>query len=190
MSEETKQSEEEAKEKEKTQAEKDYDEAKERLKDKDVAQAANLFHNALLGFEEENNENGVANSLDQLGDICFERGDFDKAEAHYQKAYAIVEKVVDRFSLLSLNKKLAKTSHQKKDYDKAISLYLDLLDEYSALNNPQGSVNTFEIMSAIFLEKGDKAGAIDALKTAASIHAGFGHKKDYQELLDKAAKIQ
>ena len=47
-------------------AQQDYDKGRECLNNKEIAQAANLFHNALLGYEESGNVNGIANASDKL----------------------------------------------------------------------------------------------------------------------------
>lgn len=180
----------EAVEEEKSQAQQDYEMGQEFLKNNDIAQAANAFHNALVGYEQENNENGIANASDKLGDICSDRGDFEKALQHYEKAYTICEKHSDRFSLFSIEKKKAKLMYDTKEYDKAINMYLDVLDEYSALRNPQGSVDTLETLAEIYLKNGNKAKAADSYRMAASIHKDFKHKKHAAELLQKAEEVE
>ncbi len=51
-------------------AQTDYNKGKELRQAGDDAQAASCFHNALIGFEQNGDEKGVANASDQLGDIC------------------------------------------------------------------------------------------------------------------------
>ena len=85
------------KQEEKTQAQQDYEAGQEFLKDEDIAQAANAFHNALIGFEQEENEHGIANASDKLGDICSERGETEKALEHFDRAYTLCTKNFDRF---------------------------------------------------------------------------------------------
>lgn len=164
-------------EKEKTQAQQDYESGQEFLKNEDLGQAANAFHNALIEYEQEKNENGIANASDKLGDICAQKGEFEKALEQYDRAYTICEKHSDRFSLFSIEKKKAKLMYDAEEYDKAISMYLDILDEYSALSNPQGSVDTLEILAEIYLKKGAREKAADAYNMAASIHRKFKHQR-------------
>ena len=174
----------------KSQAQQDYEAGQEFLKNDDAAQAANSFHNAMIGFEKDGDENGIANASDKLVDICAERGDYEKALAHLERAYKICNKHSDRFSLFSLERKKAMLVHQKGDLDKAIELYLDVLDEFSALRNPQGSVDTLDTLAGIYIEKGEKEKAADAYRMAASIHKSFKHPKQVEELLAKAAELE
>jgi len=51
----------------------DYNKGKELRAAGDEAQAASFFHNALVGFEQNGDDQGVANASDQLGDICAAR---------------------------------------------------------------------------------------------------------------------
>ena len=174
---------------EKSQARLEYEAGQDQLKDSHYANAANSFHNALIGFEQEEDENGVANASSMLGDICASRGDTEMALEHYDRAYKICEKHSDRFSLFDIEKKRAKLMHDAGRYDKAIELYIGVLDEYSALSNPQGSVDTLETLAALYIKKGDKEKAADTYKMAASIHKNFKHTMHAQTLLDKAEEV-
>lgn len=177
-------------EKEKSQAQLDYEAGQEFLKNLEPAQAANAFHNALITFELEGNEIGVANAADKLGDICAARGDVATAMTHYDRTYAICQKHSDRFSLFSIEKKKAKLMYDAKDYEQAIRLYSEVLDEYGALRNPQGSVDTLEILAEIYLAKGDTERAADAYRTVAAIHKSFKHSRHAEKFLEKAAAIE
>jgi len=178
------------KQEEKSQGQQDYEKGQEFLKNCDIAQAANAFHNALLEFEQENNENGVANASDKLGDICGGRGDVEMALKHFDRAYAICEKHADWSSLFSLEKKKAKLMYDAKEYDKAINMYLEVLDEYSTLRNPKGAVETLETLAEIYLKKGARQEAADAYRAAAGIHQSFKHSRHAQELMDKAKAVE
>ncbi|MFA7346468.1 MAG: tetratricopeptide repeat protein [Desulfurivibrionaceae bacterium] len=175
---------------EKSQAQLDYEAGQEFLKNLEPAQAANAFHNALIAFELEGNENGVANASDKLGDICAARGDVATAMTHYDRAYGVCQKHSDRFSLFAIEKKKAKLMYDAKDYDQAIRLYSEVLDEYGALRNPQGSVDTLETLAEIYLAKGDKNRAADAYRTVAAIHKSFKHSRHAEKFLEKAAEVE
>jgi len=175
---------------EKSQAQLDYEAGQEFLKNLEPAQAANAFHNALIAFELEGNENGIANAADKLGDICAKRGDLTMAFSHYDRVYAICQKHTDRFSLFSIEKKKAKLMYEAKEYDQAIRLYNEVLDEYGALRNPQGSVDTLEILAEIYLAKGEKNKAADAYRTIAAIHQSFKHSRHAEKFLQKAAETE
>jgi len=174
---------------EKSPAQQDYDRGREFMSNNDPVQAANLFHNALIGFEQGGDENGVANATDKLGDLCLEKKDYAKAIEHYRRAYAICEKAADEFSLTALNKKIARAQCGLADFDAAINIHLDLMETYRIYNNPGKVVETLETLAEIYLQKGDRDAAIDALRVAANIHNGFNHKRHAQALLDKAAEI-
>ena len=174
--------------KEITQA--DYISGKQFLVNKDYAQAANAFHNALISFEQSGNNEGIANANDKLGDACLARDDFAKALAHFEKSMEICVKLDDPMSIRSLTKKIALCNRGLKDYDAALEIYLDLLDEYMKQTNPQSSVETLQKLAEIYQEKGDIAKAVDSYKTAASIHTNFGHKNYAKKLMDKAEALE
>jgi tetratricopeptide (TPR) repeat protein len=82
-------------------ARKDYLEGRKLYSQGEYAQAALAFHNALRGFEEQGDEQGVANAADRLGDACLAREEYAMAIANNRRAFAVCEKEEDSFSQLS-----------------------------------------------------------------------------------------
>ena len=168
----------------------DYDQGKELRQAGDEALAASCFHNALVGFEQDNNEKGIANASDQLGDICAAREEHEKAIIHYQRAYDICDKENDRFSLVSLLKKMVISRKTLKQYDEAIKTYLNVIDIYSGYNNPAGSVATMEELAELYLEIGERQKSADTYRTIASIHKNFKHNLLAKEFIEKATQVE
>ncbi len=177
-------------EEEKSLAQKDYDAGQQFLENGDTGQAANSFHNAYMGFKEENNLHGVAKAADKLGDVCMMQGKYDLAMKHFNVAQKICTDDYDRFSLFVLDKKIAEIFYRTKDYHKAISQYLDILDTYQDHNDPEGAVKTLETMAEIYTEMGEKKKAADSYLVAASIHRNFKHKNFAAKLEKKAAELE
>ena len=173
----------------KSRAQLDYDEGRGYVERGEAALAAVALHNALRGFEEENNLEGVANASNQLGHACLLREEFDKAILHYKKAWEICEELEDHISLLSVAKQLATAHKGLGEYREALDLCLDLLDSYQKNNDPQNSVDILERMAEIYEASGEELRAADAYKTAASIHANFNHSAMAEALREKAAKL-
>lgn len=176
--------------KQKTQAQQDYEKGQEHLKNKDVAQAAASFHNAFLGFEQDGDENGMANAADKLGDICLEKEDFSQAITYFDKAYAICKKHEDRFSLFALERKMARVYAGSGDYSKAIAAYVGIVDEFNALRDPRGAVETLETLAEVYLKLADKSQAADCYRTIASIHKNYRHNNYYATYMEKATAIE
>lgn len=177
-------------EKPKSQAQQDYEKGQEHVRNKDLPLAAAAFHNALLGFEQESDENGMANAFDKLGDICLERMEFTKAIAYFDKAYAICKSHRDRFSLFSLERKMARVYAESGDYAKAIAAYVDVVDEFNALRDPRGAVETLETLAEVYLKLADKANAADCYRTIASIHKHYRHNNFYATYMEKATVVE
>ena len=62
-----------------SQPQKDYEEGRGYVERGEPALAAVSLHNALQGFEEEGNKEGVANASNQLGHACLQRKEYEKA---------------------------------------------------------------------------------------------------------------
>ena len=178
------------KEEPKDPAQIDYEEGLQFLQNQSYGQAANALHNALVGFEKDGNEEGIANAKDKLGDVCLAQQEYEKAVSYYQEVFDICRKFDDLMSLLALRKKLIHCYRGLKEYDKAIQTYLELLDFYEAMNNPASSVETMVNMAETYVEKGDVKNAVDALETAAAIHANFQHNRQAEKLRVRAQELR
>jgi len=169
---------------------KDYLEGRKFFGNGDYAQAAQAFHNALRGFEEQGNEQGVANAADRLGDTCLARDEYAMALANYQRSYAICEKEDDSLSLLALNKKMAAAYRKLGDREKALELLYDMLEHYRLTQNPKGAVEILIVMAEIYREQGDKVRSADAYRSVASIHSRFKHARLADEFNQLAAALE
>ncbi len=171
-------------------ARKDYIEGRKFFTNGDYSQAALAFHNALRGFEEQGDEQGVANAADRLGDTCLAREEYAMALANYQRASVICEKEDDSFSQLALNKKMAVAYRKLGDREKALELLYDMLEHYRLTQNPKGAVEILIVIAEIYSEQGDKTKAADAYRSVASIHARFKHSRLAEEFNQRAAALE
>jgi tetratricopeptide (TPR) repeat protein len=171
-------------------AKKDYLEGRKLYGNGEYAQAAIAFHNALLAFEEQGNQAGVANASDRLGDACLARDEYAMAIANYQRASAICEKEDDSFSVLALNKKMAVAYRKLGDQAKALELLYDMLEHYRLTNNPKGAVETLTAIAETYSEQGEHLKAADTFRSVASIHARFKHPRLAEEFNQRAASLE
>lgn len=177
------------KQEDKSQARLDYAAGLEFLKNGETAQAANMFHNALIGFEQEKDINGIANATDKLGDICAERRDFDKALQHYDRVIDICQDQGDSISVFSIDKKKAKLHADCGKHKEAINMYLDIMDQYNAMRNPQGTVDTLETLAQVYVDAGKREKAADCYRTAASIHEKYKHRQHAENFMKRADEL-
>lgn len=168
----------------------DYENGKKFLGAGDLGQAAAAFHNALIGFEQKNDERGIANASNQMGDVCAQRRDYESALKHFERAHAICERLQDPFSAVAVQKKIAQARRGMKQFDEAVKTYLDVLDAYRDFKNPDGAVKILNELAETYLQKGDRGNAVDCYRTAASIHANFKHSREAKSLLDKAKALE
>lgn len=173
----------------KSQARKDYESGVSHLGNKEYGMAANALHNALVGWEEDDNQNGIANACDKMGDLLTEKEEYDKALGYYDRAYEICTKDFDRYSLIALENKKANVFAKLGRYSEAIDLYLELFDEYSGNRDPANTVAILETLSELYISNEQKEKAADCFKLMASIHLNYKHKKESEECEAKAAEL-
>lgn len=168
----------------------EYEEGKKCLAAAQYGQAAVALHNALVAYEERQDEAGVANASNQLGHVCFAREDFDNALLHYQRAYSIVSRENDRMSMLAVLKTIAETQAKKALFQEAIDTSFEMLDLYRDNRDPQGTVNTLEMIADIYIAAGQNKKAADTYRTIASVHRNFKHQKIADSFLEKAETLE
>ncbi len=168
----------------------DYKAGREFFNQGEYAQAAYSFHNALKGFEEQGNEQGIANASDRFGDVCVAREEYTMALDHYQRALAICEKENDIFSTVSLNRKIAGVYKRLGELERSLNILFDVFDHYSQLRDPGGTVEILEVIAEIYTEQGSLDKAADALRTIAGIHANFKHTRQAQEFEERARQLE
>lgn len=168
----------------------DYKAGREFLAKGEYAQAAMALHNALRGFEEQGNEQGVANAADRLGDVCMAREEYRLALEHFQRAKDICEKQQEIFSIAALNRKKAVSHRRLGELDQALTLLFDLFDHESQLRNPKGTVEVLEAIAEVYLEQGERQKGADALRTIATIHSNFKHTRLAGEYENRARQAE
>ncbi len=172
-----------------SQAQIDYDEGRGYAERGESALAAASLYNALRGFEEEDNKEGMANASNQLGHVCLQRDEFEKALTNYQNAWKICEELDDHLSLQAISLQLVPVYKGLKDFRKALDVCLELIDSYQASNDPKGTVRVLEMMAEVYLASGDREKAADTYNTVASIHSNFKHHKIAESYREKAVEL-
>ena len=168
---------------------KEYEEGKQFFESGNLSQAAVALHNAFVGFEEKDDEIGIANASNMLGKVCLARGDNEIALKHFERAFTICDKSNDRMSIVAVLKELIKVYRALQQNDKVITTCLDLLDHYQDNRDPQGTVTTLEEMAVTYASMHEKSKAADAYRTIASIHQNFKHEKMAAKFLKKADEL-
>lgn len=168
----------------------DYIRGRERYTAGDFTEAASCFHNALKGFEEQEDEQGVANAIDRLGDTCMAKEEYALALDQYNRAKVFCEKEEDSFSILSLHKKMAVCHRKLGQLDETLALLYDMLEHYQLTKNPKGVVEILLVMAEVFVEMGKITEAADTYRTIASVHSGFKHQRLAEEFTKRAEDLE
>ncbi len=168
----------------------DYEEGKKFLENGNATQAAVALHNALVGYKERDDKNGIANASNQIGKVCLHREEFEKAKQHFDCAWEICDDLGDPASLLALLRQYTQVYIGMAQYDKAIEACIDLLGRYQDNNDPRGSVETLEKIAEIYLKAQETKKAADTYRTIASIHANFKHDTIAEGFMKMAQQLE
>lgn len=169
---------------------KEYQDGLGFLQKQEFGQAAVAFHNALVEYEQRQDQAGIANASNQLGHLCLMRQEYEAALKHYLRVRGVCENANDRMSVIAVLQKIVAAHKGLKQYDEAIAACLDMLDQYHDNRDPQGTVVTLETIAEIYLEAGNKEKAGDTFRTIGSIHKNFRHDSLAAKYFEKAAGLQ
>ncbi|HHB76739.1 MAG TPA: tetratricopeptide repeat protein [Desulfobulbus sp.] len=150
------------------------------------SEAALSFHNALKGFEEQGDEQGIANALDRIGDTCMAKEEYEIALENFKRSLTICEKEDDSFSALSLHKKMAACYRKLGRFTEALELLYDMIEHYQLTKNPKGVVEILLVTAEVYVQQGRISEAADAYRTISSIHANFKHQRLAKEFAGRA----
>lgn len=168
---------------------KEYEAGREFVTRQEYGQAAAALHNALVGFEEMQDEVGIANASNQLGHVCLARNDHQGAHNHYQRALLICQKSNDRMSILAVLKKIVEAYKGLKQYDKVLATCLDMIDHYQDNRDVPGTISALEEMADAYMAIGQREKAADVYRTIGGIHKNFRHDTTAAAFMEKAAKV-
>lgn len=168
----------------------EYKHGKALLERDETGPAAMALHNALVGFQEKNDENGIANASHQMALTCIKCHEYDNALLHLERAEKICDKLGDPMSLVALSKQFIVVYTATKQYKQAIERCLGLLDHYKGNNDPKGSVEIMERMAEIYQQSRDIDKAASAYGTIASIHRNYKHYNIAAEYQKKADELK
>jgi tetratricopeptide (TPR) repeat protein len=168
----------------------EYEAGKKALAAGNYGEAAVSLHNALVSFQEKNDQPGTANASNQLGLLCLARKDYATASSHFETALAICEEVGDQASVAAIRRSLVESLSGERLFPQAVDHCLDLLDLYAANNDPQNSVMVLEMLAEVYIASGETDRAADTLRTAASIHRNFRHQSMADDFLRRADALE
>lgn len=170
-------------------AKKEYEAGREFVARQEYGQAAAALHNALVGFEEMQDEGGIANASNQLAHVCLACNDYQGALNHYQRALLICEKSNDRMSILAVLKKIVAAYKGLKQYDQVLKTCLDMIDHYQDNRDVPGTISALEEMADAYMATGQKEKAADVYRTIGGIHKNFRHDTTAAAFMEKAVKV-
>ncbi len=117
----------------------------------DFARAKSLYEEGIAIFEETGDQEGVAQSLNQLGDVARGQGDPGTAQALYQQSLALLKEVGDKWG--------------------AANVLTDLGDLALDQRDPESAHRRFEESLVLFGELGDRRGLVRSLEGFVGVSA-------------------
>lgn len=153
-----------------------------------------LSQEAYKYSKDANNDYGQSNALIGLGDYYTDKGKYDLAIQHYQKALTRAEQLDDKDLILDVEYNIAGAYDYKGDYAEALSMYLEgielasqigndlmlsILNEsianlYATQKNYKQAIHFYKIVKRINDKIGSDITSAETMSNIASVYADMG----------------
>ena len=100
-----------------------------------------------------------AGLIHQLGNFARDRGDYDEAERHYQRALEIFERLGDEAEMIWSHYQLGNIAYLRGDYNEAARQYQRALDISERLGDQVGIATSYSQLGGLEAEKPDGSAA-------------------------------
>jgi tetratricopeptide (TPR) repeat protein len=122
----------------------------------------------------------------QIGNIAFQRGDYDQAQERFRKALAILERLGDRAGMATSYHQLGVIAQRRGDYDQALDWYRQALTIDEELGDRAGMATSYHQLGMIAERRGDYDQALDWYRQSLAISEELGKRvnmaKSYHHL--------
>jgi len=141
--------------------------------------ALQYFEEAIIFYNETDNQKGISACYNNIGSLNFEQGSYLIALEYYQKALKIRKKINYTSGIASCLNNIGETYRKQTDYPQSLQYYQQSLDIYTELDNKYG-------ISAVFLNIGN---VYQELKHFDKAHFSFEKSLKIKQELDDTAGI-
>ena len=148
-----------------------------------------LCEKALGIWRELGNREGIAASLNQLGNVAQVQGDYGAAQALYEEALGIRRELGDRVGIASLLNNLGNLALALGDYGAARALYEEALPIWRELENTWGVAVVLDNLGNVVREQGDYAAARLLCEEALVIRRELGNRRGIATSLNSLGNV-
>jgi tetratricopeptide (TPR) repeat protein len=92
--------------------------------------------------------------MNNLGDVAYHRGDYDKARALYDESLSIKRRIGDKFGIAYSLRSLANVMYRQGDQASARALYAESLERRRTLGERSGIAECLEGLAAVATAEG------------------------------------
>jgi tetratricopeptide (TPR) repeat protein len=152
-------------------------------------QALRLSEGALKVFQELGDRSGIANSLNNIGEIHYDLGDLDLALEKYKASFAIVEELGDRSGIANSLNNIGLIHYDLGDLGLALEKHERSLAIVEELGDRSGTARSLNNIGLIHYDLGDLDLALEKHERSLAIAEELGHSYAIAACLGQVALI-
>ena len=155
----------------------------------DYEAAQSCSEESLGIYRETGDKRGVAQSLNNLGNVAHRRGDYVAARNYFSESLAARRELDDKRGMADSLNNLAMVLDEQADYEQARLLYGESLAIYRELNNIRGIANSLNNLGLVAWEQGDLETARQLLGESLPIYKELGDKRGIANSLNNLGLV-
>ncbi len=149
-------------------------------------QAISLWEETVNLYQESGNEEGMAGTYNNLGNVYADKGEWERAIEFYQNALGTMERVGDIHGMAGTYNNLGSVYARKGEWERAIEFYQKSLETKERVGDMHGMAHTYGNLGAVYMQKGEWERAIEfyqkSLETKERVGDMHGMAQTYNNL--------
>ncbi|MDW8438775.1 MAG: tetratricopeptide repeat protein, partial [Chloroherpetonaceae bacterium] len=147
------------------------------LERSDHSGALAALQTALRLYESLNDRQGMANALNNIGNVHYRAADYESALRHYQQSLVIYQETGDKRGIAGSHGNIGNVHYNLSDYSKALERYQRCLELYEDIGDKQGVANALNIIGNVHYSLADYANALRYYQQSLEFCQEIGDKK-------------
>ncbi len=143
----------------------------------DLDGASECHQRSLKIKEELGNQQGMADSLNNLGLVLVSKGNLDKATEYYERSLSISEELGNKWNIATSLNNIGIVFTSKGDLDKALEYYERSLSIREGLGRRQDIAQSLVNIGVVYEKRGDLDQAVEHYQGSLAINEALGAKQ-------------
>lgn len=173
----------------KSEADRLFQQGVQQFRQGDFPAALQTYEQVLAIRKNLNDRSGIAETLDNIGEVYSSLGEYDRALTSLQEALAIRQQINDKVGIGETSNNIGFVYRQLADYPKALELHQQALEIAKQIKNLAVEGEALHNIAAVYFAQSDYNRALELYQQALVIRQQVGDKRDESRTLNNIGGV-